>query len=184
MKGELLSIAVLMSCTMLGTFCETVPTNLEGGLKKSKFPDVAKRVPRLRTAVFSQIAATTAVTRPSARRLISRWRRSGGWSTRPCAVLLGEGGRRPTGRRGRAQHGGHLRELGVEHLGDPVELGGHRGGVRPGVDGAHRGGHHLALARLTFGRHVAHGVDAALFPGGADEHPWRSSFSARGGGRR
>ena len=67
----------------------------------------------------------------------------------------------------------HLRDLGellAEHRRDDLELLVDVLGVGLGEDRADRGGDHLGVALRDDREHVAHEVDPAALPGGADEH--------------
>ena len=71
---------------------------------------------------------------------------------------------------GLAEHLLDLGQLLAEHRGDDLELLGDVLGVGLGEDGADRGGDHLLVALGHDREHVAHEVDPAPLPGGADEH--------------
>ncbi len=55
-------------------------------------------------------------------------------------------------------------------------------GVGLGEHGADRGGDHLAVALGDPGEHVAHEVDPAPLPGGAEQHRLDRAFQAGVGG--
>ena len=104
----------------------------------------------------------------SVRRLISPLRRSSGLvecSLARCSLREGHVGQHVG--LGLVHEGGELRHLGPELIGDAAPLGAGGFGVVLGEGGGDEGRDDAAAALAGMGQHVAHEVDAAALPGGA-----------------